>query len=80
MKWHKEDRYIGIVFCFCFLRRKDVWLILSNIDKLKATNRNFKYEIECRKEGPSDRIIVKDLNRTFSDVAFFSVQDKQNKV
>ncbi|KAL4466571.1 hypothetical protein ABPG73_015142 [Tetrahymena malaccensis] len=59
--------------------RKDVWLILSNVEELKMQHKTFNYEVMSKTESPSDRLILKDLNRTFSDMRFFQIYDKHDK-
>ncbi|EAR89881.3 rab-GTPase-TBC domain protein (macronuclear) [Tetrahymena thermophila SB210] len=60
--------------------RKDVWLILSKVEELKIQNKMFNYEVMSKTEGPSDKLILKDLNRTFSDMRFFQIYDKHDKI
>ncbi|KAL4483879.1 hypothetical protein ABPG72_006254 [Tetrahymena utriculariae] len=58
--------------------RKDVWLILSKVEELKMQNKKFNFEAMSKTEGPCDKLILKDLNRTFSDMTFFQIKDKHD--
>lgn len=54
-------------------RRKKLWSLFAKIDILKnQTFKDFNFKVECKRKGPADIHISKDLNRTMPSHEYFS--------
>ncbi|EGR28686.1 hypothetical protein IMG5_170380 [Ichthyophthirius multifiliis] len=67
----EDDIYYSLLKGIPFVIRKDVWLVLCEINKLKQKHAQFNYKKECEKESIYDKQILKDVPRTYSDFQYF---------